>query len=252
MSWRESDDGGWLCEHGTWHRNGGHRACDGCCNREDYPGLPEHRAKVMANFSALATCRPPRPDKIREAVGPIRHREILHRRGVEFNSDEAKEAYNFDVMGMQRLAIPAYKRALVVGAGPSMTREAFDREAPEHDLILITQPMVRGLQDLLDRDGVYVVDAERDWFIIPVHYGDLTPRMRYICKSDRHLDASVRFRELWGVPAWMKPALSSGALALQVAWDHAHEVTALGIDLSGHYEKFTAETLPLMVGVSKR
>lgn len=191
------------------------------------------------------------PDPINKRVYKVsQHHNEWDRRQEVHNTGATNEAYNREFMGAKDVeALPRYDNVLVLGAGPSLTQDAIIDHLPGKDAVLITLPLIRALEPMLDMPGIYTVDAEREMFIVPHFHGPHTARERCICTSVKHLENCRPFRELYlydrAKRSW---PWTSGAVALAVALDcmRAKRVDVLGIDLTGHYVKFRDETEPLL------
>ena len=159
--------------------------------------------------------------------------------------------------------LPRAERALVIGAGPSVTGEVLG-EIPWYtwyDAILITYPMAEMFKTSIMRHAeIFVVDGE--FHDTTTHfYGDFKECVWLICPWEKKLEKDWKFRATTfmmpeGEPNWEKRARmspnypkSTGAIALQVALEDMGgetKVDVIGIDCTGDCQQYREETLRII------
>lgn len=178
--------------------------------------------------------------------GRSAHHQAFGQIGKDIYLRQTNPAYNKKYLNPLPIeGLPKYDSVLVIGAGPSVTQEVLDRAlAIPHDAVLVTLPMARACREILERPGVYVVDAERDHWITPHYYLDMKDKVRLICRRDKYMQNDWVFREYW-VYGRDQPT-TTGAIALYVALDEmqAKRVDVIGVDLSHGFVQFKHETEP--------
>jgi len=157
--------------------------------------------------------------------------------------------------------LPTAKRALVIGAGPSVTADlliSMDEDA-NYDAILVCYTMAEHFRMAIIRwpSQFYIVDGEFINTTTPF-YEDLICHTHLICPWEKPLKPEWEFRAVTflmpeGEPNWEKRARLSpnypksiGAIALQVALEDMGGETivdVIGIDCTGDSEMFKEETL---------
>ena len=95
------------------------------------------------------------------------HSQIVRDTGI-YDQDEINAQYN--VRNLKHTNLKWYKKVIVVGAGPSLTRKFVDSiRLEDYDAVLLTPPIFKHFEFLLGPE-VYVVDAEIDKFMVPHYY----------------------------------------------------------------------------------
>lgn len=161
---------------------------------------------------------------------------------------EANKAYNLQFMTGPRIEqMLPYKRALVLGTGPSLD-EVPDEVVRNYDgAVIMCQPLVRHYADILTKPNVFVADGEYEWFIVPYCYGEHSHKLQLICAIQHHLETTHPFRRIFYYDAEEGWPRSSGALAMKVALDvMGADTEYAGIDLTGNFEQFVDETTPYL------
>ena len=161
--------------------------------------------------------------------------------------------YEYNELNFQSQPLPKFWNVIVVGAGPSLNEDSLKKiEWSKYDAILLTLPIVKHFSYLLDSNNVYVVDAEADKFVALHYYGqEMFEKIRLVCHWYKYLEKDWNFKSLHFFEddhESIEYPLSTGALALKVAFDgiQSENVEIIGIDCTGHHQKYLAETSKIL------
>lgn len=177
--------------------------------------------------------------------------------------EEVMDNRTSNLANFDNARLPVAKRALVIGAGPSVTGKTLEmiEWTTWYDALLITYPMAQMFRNSINIDlGFYVVDGE--FSDTTTHfYGDFKESVRLICPWEKRLEKDWKFRATTflmpeGEPNWKKRARlspnypkSTGAIALQVALEDMGGETivdAIGIDCTGPCKMYREETMRII------